>query len=135
MSYQIIVKSAQERHAIARWKSREALARGESSSLSCLAITHLFALRAPSYTRSAESHCSSTWRLLNIAMAERSPRTMSSMRLKFEKRVSTRRRQPAPRERESARKKSIEFDIFSLQKAGVDSGAITAVETKYLPPR
>ena len=39
-----------------------------------------------------------------------------------------------PSERESARKKSIEFDIFSLQKAGVDSGTITAVKTKYLPP-
>jgi hypothetical protein len=39
-----------------------------------------------------------------------------------------------PSERENARKKSIEFDIFSLQKAGVDPGTITAVKTKYLPP-
>jgi len=39
-----------------------------------------------------------------------------------------------PSERQNARKKSIEFDIFSLQKAGVDPGTITAVKTKYLPP-
>jgi hypothetical protein len=39
-----------------------------------------------------------------------------------------------PGERENARKKSFEFDIFSLQKAGVDPGTITAVKTKYLPP-
>jgi hypothetical protein len=40
----------------------------------------------------------------------------------------------SPSERENARKKSIEFDIFSLQKAGVDPGTITAVKTKYLSP-
>jgi hypothetical protein len=40
----------------------------------------------------------------------------------------------SPGERENARKKSIEFDISSLQKAGVDPGTITAVKTKYLPP-
>ena len=40
-----------------------------------------------------------------------------------------------PGEREKARKKSIEFDIFSLQKAGVDPGTITAVKTTYLPPQ
>jgi hypothetical protein len=41
----------------------------------------------------------------------------------------------APGERENARKKSIQFDILSLQKAGVDPGTITAVKTKYLPPQ
>ena len=40
----------------------------------------------------------------------------------------------SPSERENARKKSIEFDIITLQKAGVDPGTITAVKTKYLPP-
>lgn len=39
-----------------------------------------------------------------------------------------------PGERENARRNSIQLDIFSLQKAGVDPGTITAVKTKYLPP-
>jgi hypothetical protein len=39
-----------------------------------------------------------------------------------------------PPERENARKKSIQFDIDSLQKSGVDSGAIMAVKQKFLPP-
>jgi hypothetical protein len=39
-----------------------------------------------------------------------------------------------PSERETARKKSIEYDILSLQKAGVDSETITAVKAKFLPP-
>jgi hypothetical protein len=39
-----------------------------------------------------------------------------------------------PRERENARKKSIKFDIDSLQKSGVDSEAIMVVKQKFLPP-
>jgi hypothetical protein len=37
-----------------------------------------------------------------------------------------------PTEREDARKKSIEFDLDSLQKSGVDSGTIMAVKKKLL---
>lgn len=39
-----------------------------------------------------------------------------------------------PPERENARKKSIKFDIDSLQKSGVDSEAIMVVKQKFLPP-
>jgi hypothetical protein len=39
-----------------------------------------------------------------------------------------------PSERESARRKFIESDILSLEKARVDSQTITAVKTKFLPP-
>ena len=39
-----------------------------------------------------------------------------------------------PTDREYARKKSVEFDIDSLQKSGVDSGTIMAVKKKFLPP-
>ena len=39
-----------------------------------------------------------------------------------------------PAERENVRKKSIQFDIDSLQKSGVDSAAIMAVKKRFLPP-